>query len=406
MGKALYVGVSSKAHKGKKAYIGVDGKARKIKKMYIGDANGKARLFWSGGGLIAFCYDKKQIVSFDESVSGLSYSEKLTWKASSKMAFAFDRYWSVSVTQKNEYVNNQHTNVSYSDFYYSYDGITWTKTNINKKGTTAFYAVNGILIANHCNVYTTDGVTWNDFTLTYPDYRYTSTTISNIIYGTAGNKTGYFFIGTHYYDETQYTDVLYTPTISSSITLTSVFSSSNKAYIGATIHGGFLYIVTSKSTRGYNGSGTTNANDLRLWRYDIGGNPQSTNQLLTDMENLHLFWSTDQYLVVLGRMYNSAQGYYRKSLYKYKFGDALTVFTNSNGYSGWASADGNNIFHPHSTAFVNGRMFQWHLGKVYYSDNYGSTVTSVATTLEHTGNSSYTTDHIVSGEETNGFYIT
>lgn len=48
MGKAMYLGVSSKARKSKKAYIGVSGKARKIKKMYIGDANGKARLFWSG----------------------------------------------------------------------------------------------------------------------------------------------------------------------------------------------------------------------------------------------------------------------------------------------------------------------------------------------------------------------
>lgn len=48
MGKASYIGVSSKAHKIKKGYIGVGGKARKIKKAYIG-VNGKARLWWTSG---------------------------------------------------------------------------------------------------------------------------------------------------------------------------------------------------------------------------------------------------------------------------------------------------------------------------------------------------------------------
>ena len=49
MGKKTYIGVDSVARKVKKAYIGVDNVARKIKKMYIGDADGKARLFFSGG---------------------------------------------------------------------------------------------------------------------------------------------------------------------------------------------------------------------------------------------------------------------------------------------------------------------------------------------------------------------
>ena len=44
----VYIGVDGKARKVKGGYIGVDGKARKIKKGYIGDANGVARLCWSG----------------------------------------------------------------------------------------------------------------------------------------------------------------------------------------------------------------------------------------------------------------------------------------------------------------------------------------------------------------------
>lgn len=44
----FYIGVDGKARKVKGGYIGVDGKARKIKKGYIGDANGVARLCWSG----------------------------------------------------------------------------------------------------------------------------------------------------------------------------------------------------------------------------------------------------------------------------------------------------------------------------------------------------------------------
>lgn len=48
MAKNWYVGASSVAHKVKKAYVGVGGVAHKVKKAYIGDANGKARLCWSG----------------------------------------------------------------------------------------------------------------------------------------------------------------------------------------------------------------------------------------------------------------------------------------------------------------------------------------------------------------------
>lgn len=52
MAKQLDIGVSNVARKGKKAWVGVSSKARKIKKMWIGDANGKARLFFSGGELV------------------------------------------------------------------------------------------------------------------------------------------------------------------------------------------------------------------------------------------------------------------------------------------------------------------------------------------------------------------
>jgi len=73
MGKALYVGVSSKARKGKKAYIGVSSKARKIKKMYIGDANGKARLFWSGSNSRFVCNVSVGVTGGDGSLYSYSF---------------------------------------------------------------------------------------------------------------------------------------------------------------------------------------------------------------------------------------------------------------------------------------------------------------------------------------------
>lgn len=48
MATGFYIGVDGKARKIKGGYIGIDGKARKINKGYIGDANGIARLCWTG----------------------------------------------------------------------------------------------------------------------------------------------------------------------------------------------------------------------------------------------------------------------------------------------------------------------------------------------------------------------
>lgn len=48
MGKQINMGISDVARKCKKAWVGIDGVARKVKKGWIGDANGIARLFYSG----------------------------------------------------------------------------------------------------------------------------------------------------------------------------------------------------------------------------------------------------------------------------------------------------------------------------------------------------------------------
>ena len=82
MAKSAYIGVSSKAKKVKKMYIGVGGVAKKVKKAYIGDANGKARLCYSGGyeynkGFVIVGYSNQiRVGDIDECLkaNGTSYS--------------------------------------------------------------------------------------------------------------------------------------------------------------------------------------------------------------------------------------------------------------------------------------------------------------------------------------------
>ena len=57
MSKKIYEGVSNKARNTIKAYGGVNNKARILVKGYLGDANGKARLFWSGKEVTYIIYD-------------------------------------------------------------------------------------------------------------------------------------------------------------------------------------------------------------------------------------------------------------------------------------------------------------------------------------------------------------
>ena len=65
MAKGIYIGASNTAKKVKKEYVGVGGVAKKVKKVYIGDANGKARLAWTGSvpaGQVVFTASQTWIV--------------------------------------------------------------------------------------------------------------------------------------------------------------------------------------------------------------------------------------------------------------------------------------------------------------------------------------------------------
>lgn len=145
MAKGMYLGVSGKAQKVKKAYIGVDGKARKIKKMYIGDANGKARLFWSGrpnatrwltvytmGGTSAF---------YSTNLS--SWTEKTSAFVSARgVTFGDGKFYLVGYSQGGQ-------GYALHNIYASTDGVTWTQqlTNMNL-GQTKTAGHNGFCYCN------------------------------------------------------------------------------------------------------------------------------------------------------------------------------------------------------------------------------------------------------------------
>lgn len=130
MGKAMYLGVSGKARKVKKAYIGVDGKARKIKKMYIGDANGKARLFWSGSDVNPYL-----LISFTNASGG--------WRSASATADDFgSTNWNIRPTR------DSHIFTIGSSTYKSY------------RGRIAFCYGKYFMNYNQCLMYSTDGDTW------------------------------------------------------------------------------------------------------------------------------------------------------------------------------------------------------------------------------------------------------
>lgn len=128
MGKASYIGVSSKAHKIKKGYIGVGGKARKIKKAYIG-VGGKARLWWTSGvqQFVGFrdtgSSISKTLMIIDGNTSGVSTKTTTglfnnTNGLQQELFYANDKWW---------YFAFNTTNIGTAPWlYYTADLNTWT----------------------------------------------------------------------------------------------------------------------------------------------------------------------------------------------------------------------------------------------------------------------------------------
>ena len=163
MGKKLSIGVSAVAHKGKKMSIGVNNVAHKAKKACIGDANGKARLFWSGGGLfIAPCAGRVLLTSED----GRNWTESET-----ETSFTNPQY------AKLVYGNGVYVLLLYTGgVYYSYDGLTWTlsKTFSGSSSTNRVinFCNNKFVVLSGTTAYTsTDGITWTTVgTIVNSDY--------------------------------------------------------------------------------------------------------------------------------------------------------------------------------------------------------------------------------------------
>ena len=85
MAKSAYIGVSSKAKKVKKIYVGVGGKAKKVKKAYIGDANGKAKLFFSSGGIFYYGMGSSSYTSGTYNAENNSFYRVQEWKNDGKI---------------------------------------------------------------------------------------------------------------------------------------------------------------------------------------------------------------------------------------------------------------------------------------------------------------------------------
>ena len=123
MGKKLDIGVSNVARKGKKAWIGVGGKARKIKKMWIGDANGKARLCFSGSDLVS----RRLVVSTNNS-HAYSDDNGVTWTVINNNGLTY----STSSDTNGERVIATRDGDEPSNpqiIRYTLDGVAWTVLN-------------------------------------------------------------------------------------------------------------------------------------------------------------------------------------------------------------------------------------------------------------------------------------
>lgn len=157
MGKAMYLGVSSKARKGKKAYLGVSGKARKIKKMYIG-VDGKARLFWSGGGdklFLAYITNNNTSMRYFSEFTVESFKEgdvlnrdsttvtRPSYVITPSFSYCVDGVYYVFVSSTSPYVIG---------VYYSSDLTSWTfsafPTELNNSASGARRQCMGVYYAN------------------------------------------------------------------------------------------------------------------------------------------------------------------------------------------------------------------------------------------------------------------
>lgn len=98
MAKNWYVGASSVAHKVQKMYVGVNGVAHKVKKAYIGDANGKARLCWSGdetqfayysNGKFYLCDSNGTVINSVNAPSSWDTNQQRSWYDSTNKRWVF-----------------------------------------------------------------------------------------------------------------------------------------------------------------------------------------------------------------------------------------------------------------------------------------------------------------------------
>ena len=398
MGKALYLGVSGKARKGKKAYIGVSGKARKIKKIYIGDANGKARLGWSGMG--KFLY---QIVFNVTTSTGTSFPKNsllsddgLTWSKSSgerpqnfqDIIFAKGKFWGV-------YCNYQ-TAIIYS----SVDGHTWTLVKAVKSSSYFGYNSiiryeNGVFIvhgeyssSSNFMCYSTDGVNWTCVKYNGLHGSYTmSGAPLDIKYGTVNGVSGWYVLAS---DKSNVTMVYRFKTLS------DLTSGTPEAFARTTVRSNRGILDLRNDTlyalfAYYTGTIENTSHTILLYSYKTSWTQlgRVTGQTIGSM------WITDKTIAVRGVWWSDAQMSWSVHYAQYNY--VTGTFT-----SGTASWYGQTT-RTKITAFVDGRMWQITDGRGAYSDDYGTTVTRFTPTTE-TLSSASTYEMLVYGDENYGYY--
>lgn len=178
MAKGMYLGVDSKAHKVKKMYLGVDGKARKVKKVYIGDANGKARLCWSGASpqyLITTSQGKAHIstdaISWEQVSVPLSNKICLCAYGNGIYVMVFDPCVTANTASSLQVAT-------------STDGRTWTLRTI---GTVTPNGMNGYTL-NFCNgIFIVTSVSYESG---FKYHVYTS--VNGITWQKKGNSSSFF----------------------------------------------------------------------------------------------------------------------------------------------------------------------------------------------------------------------
>jgi hypothetical protein len=408
MGKGMYIGVDSKARKVKKMYVGVDGKARKVKKVYVGDANGKARLCWSGElGLYLFTMTGSSYTSSD----GINYTKSTVEKPDwfHRVVYALGKFWALQPGYSNGKV------------YTSSDGVNWTlvstipdKTYFNSN--TTFRYQNGVFIAigikqsssyNNMAV-STDGINWTcaNFKCTNnSSFTYERSPL-DIRYGTIGGVTGWY-VCTAYASSPYYIEMSVFKTFDELKSGSATYL--HRYYGTATNSDGRMVIRNNKAYivyHYYTGNVGTSGSNTNLISYN--GASYTDIKQESNSYALGTVWSTDQYIIFR----NLWQTAYSTThlLSRYNFATETYSTVNSIGFH-----QGKYAAHQGTGVFVNGRMYQaipqeegYDTYTFYlqgaYSDNYGASVTRfvIDSTDFTAGGSAYST--LVYGGEGGGFH--